>query len=354
MSPQFHLWFQIPGFSGIPRGSPRIATRNANMATPVSANERQFILGALKKDLRVDGRGPMVFREPKIKFGRRSGSVDVRMGRTRVMASTTADVVKPYPDRPAEGFLRLFVDFSPMAAPDFDGRSSARSVQLSRMIERGIRESNAVDTEALCIVSGSKAWEVRCDIRVLDDDGNLADCANLAAVASLLHFRRPDVTVVGDRVTIHSVNDRQPVALAIHHIPIMATYALFAGTLVAADPTRKEETVADAGLTFTVNKHREVCGVHKVGGAPAAKDTILKLAAAAAARAVDLTERLDALIEKESKEQQQRTRKGEDLYANPKSVRVTSSGKAPPPGDSKEGGDEKEQKDEAVSMDQTT
>lgn len=40
---------------------------------------------------------------------------------------------------------------------------------------------------------------------LLDHDGNIVDCAGIAAIAALLHFRRPDVTVIGEEVTIVSV-----------------------------------------------------------------------------------------------------------------------------------------------------
>lgn len=48
-------------------------------------------------------------------------------------------------------------------------------------------------------------WSVRTDVRVLDDSGNLIDCCALATIAALLHFRRPDVTVCGNDVTIVSM-----------------------------------------------------------------------------------------------------------------------------------------------------
>ena len=37
-------------------------------------------------------------------------------------------------------------------------------------------------------------------MRVLDHDGNIFDCACLATMASLLHFKRPDVTVQGHEI----------------------------------------------------------------------------------------------------------------------------------------------------------
>jgi exosome complex RNA-binding protein Rrp42 (RNase PH superfamily) len=50
-------------------------------------------------------------------------------------------------------------------------------------------------------------WAVRVDVHVLDHCGNLADACVLSALAGLLAFRRPDVTVGG--ATGVQVNEKQ-------------------------------------------------------------------------------------------------------------------------------------------------
>ena len=55
---------------------------------------------------------------------------------------------------------------------------SAYSVELGRVVERGLRESRAIDTEALCIVAGEKVWSIRVDLHVLDHGGNLTDACS--------------------------------------------------------------------------------------------------------------------------------------------------------------------------------
>merc|ERR1712018_732526 len=110
------------------------------------------------------------------------------------------------------------------------------------IIERGIRESQALDVETLCILKSEKVWSINCDIHVLDDFGNVLDCANLAAVAALQHFRRPDISLIGNRVAIHSVEDRQPIPLSLHHTPICVTIGIFGGgKFRLVDPSMKEE-----------------------------------------------------------------------------------------------------------------
>jgi exosome complex component RRP45 len=49
----------------------------------LSSNEREFILGALRQGLRLDGRGSDVYRDLEISFGEEYGVVDVKLGKTR-------------------------------------------------------------------------------------------------------------------------------------------------------------------------------------------------------------------------------------------------------------------------------
>lgn len=53
---------------------------------------------------------------------------------------------------------------------------------------------------ACCLLArpaGRKVWHLRVDLHVLDHQGNLIDACGLAALAALMAFRRPDVTVGG-------------------------------------------------------------------------------------------------------------------------------------------------------------
>ena len=129
--------------------------------------------------MRVDGRRNL---EPAalcaIAFGAdgAAGSVQVRLGGTKVLATATAELIEPFPDRPTEGVLQFFVEFSPMAAPEFEpGRPSEAAVELMKLLERALRKSQAIDVESMCVVAGKHVWSVRVDICVLDHCGNLTD-----------------------------------------------------------------------------------------------------------------------------------------------------------------------------------
>ena len=158
----------------------------------ISLNEREFILKALADGVRVDGRRPFDTRDLAISCGAGAmgGHVEVQLGLTRVLANVSAEAVEPFPDRPAEGFFQLNVAFSPMASPTFEpGRlNTDANNEITRMVERALRDSRAVDTESLCIVSGVRAWSVRVDVHILDHGGNLADCCTLAVWESSLSY----------------------------------------------------------------------------------------------------------------------------------------------------------------------
>jgi exosome complex component RRP45 len=313
-----------------------MATFHDKKQLVVSTNERDFVLQALANNLRADGRRAFDFRSMKLTFGSRPGHLEVELGQTRVFVALSAEIVDPQADRPGEGFYQFNTEFSPMASPTFEpGRQSEMAVELGRVVERGLRESRAIDTEALCIVSGLKVWAVRVDIHVLDHGGNLIDASSLACVAGLLHFRRPDVTVVEGKLIVHSMQDREAVGLSIHHIPVSVTFGVFdEGKFLAADPTIKEELIMEGRVTFTFNQYRELCSAQKAGGTPLSVSKINECARIAAAKAQELIALVQDAIKQSSVRKLQPNQLAANLEVSPLSIPVTPakpSGRAAAP-----------------------
>jgi len=271
---------------------------------PISISEHNFILSCLEDGKRTDGRGIWDFRALKITFGEDPGQCEVQLGQSRVYVVVSSEIVEPYPDRPTEGFFLFNTEFSPMASPHFEtGRPSDYAVELGRIIEKGLRDSRAVDTEALCIRVGEKVWAISCEIIILDHGGNLIDCAGIAAITALLHFRRPEVSFVGEEVIVHSLEERDPVPLSIHHIPICVTFCFFKdGELMVVDPSYKEERIMEGKMTLTLNIHREVCCLQKGGGTPIPIETLLKCTKVASVKVAEITSIIqNALTSKQKK-----------------------------------------------------
>lgn len=268
----------------------------------MSVNEKKFIQTALLSDLRTDGRGPFDYRNLTIQFGSEDGSSEVQLGQTRVMGFVTSQLVQPYRDRPNEGTLAIFTEFSPMADPSFEvGRPGESAVELGRIVDRGLRESRAVDTESLCVVAGKWVWSVRIDLHILDNCGNLVDAANIAALAALLTFRRPECTLGGDdgqEVIIHPPEVREPLPLIVHHLPVAVTFA-FIGTesIVVIDPSHFEEVVMGGKLTATLNTNGDVCAIQKAGGEGVMQSVIMQCLRIASVKAADITGKIKKAVE---------------------------------------------------------
>lgn len=280
-------------------------------ALRLSINEKKFIDEALRLEQRIDGRRPFDSRRLFIKFAREDGAAEVQLGQTHVMGIVTAQVTQPYRDRPNEGTLSIFTEFSPMADPKFDsGRPGEFAVELGRIVDRGLRESRAVDTESLCILSGKAVWALRVDLNILDNGGNMVDAANIAALAALMSFRRPECSVAGEdgqEITIHPPEIREPLPLIIHHLPIAVTFAFFGeGDMVVLDPNYKEEEVMGGRMTISMNTHGDVCAVQKGGGVGVSQSEIMRCFRVAAMKASDITAKLKEVVEAHEIERAQR------------------------------------------------
>ncbi|KAH7886803.1 ribosomal protein S5 domain 2-type protein [Phlebopus sp. FC_14] len=261
-----------------------------------SIPEKEFIYEALKQSLRIDGRDSLDLRTPTITFGPELGWVECSYGKTRVVAYVEAKMAKPTAERPFEGIISIHSEISPMASVDYElGRPSEEEVTITRMLDKILRRSDAIDKESLCILAGQRVWHLRLTVHCLADAGNMLDCACLAGIVAFKHFRRPEVEVVGDEVTVHSPLERAPIPLAIHHTPFCVTFAFFpdAVTRPVIDPSLLEQRLSAGLLSIALNAQREICVLQKAGGVPTAPDEILRLVNVA----VKIAKDLDKLVE---------------------------------------------------------
>ncbi|KAI7278180.1 hypothetical protein KC345_g6125 [Hortaea werneckii] len=264
---------------------------------PPSTNESAFLLSALRENIRPDNRPFDAYRPISLSFPQlpdQYGVADVRLGKTRVMCNISSEVVAPYADRKFEGLFTINCELSPMGSTAFEaGRTDQLPLPLSRLLEKTIRRSGALDTESLCIIAGQKCFHVRADLHVLDHDGNLLDACCVALVAALLHYRRPDVEVKGEEVTVFDSRERDPVKLNLHHTPFCVTFSYFdSGEIVLQDANLLEEQCKEGEVIVGINRFGEVCQIAKYGGAPVEGLEMLKCVSAALER----VKMLDGLV----------------------------------------------------------
>src|SRR5665811_523959 len=129
----------------------------------------------IEKGKRLDERGLQDYRDLKIEQGlieRAEGSARVLLGKTEVLVGVKVETGEPFPDTPNDGVQTVNAELVPIASPNFEpGPPDENSIELARIVDRGIRESKAIDTEKLCIEPGKKVFVVFIDVYVLNHDG---------------------------------------------------------------------------------------------------------------------------------------------------------------------------------------
>lgn len=217
----------------------------------------------------------------------------------------SAEVAPPYQDRPFEGIFTITTELSPMLSPAFEpNRPTEKEVLLSRLLEKTIRRSGALDVESLCLVAGRKCWALRADAHVLSHDGNLVDATCFAVVAALRHFRRPDSSTSGEDVTIYTPAEREPVPLSWLHSPFCVSFSFFGedgDKGILTDGNLLEEHVRTGGCTIGMNKHGEICQISKLGGVPVEAVALLQCSAVAMEKVKWFSEYLDGKLAEDAK-----------------------------------------------------
>ncbi len=213
---------------------------------------------------RLDGRGLTDYREIQVEVGvieRAEGSARVRLGKTEVMAGIKIETGQPFPDVPNQGVLTVNAELVPLASPTFEpGPPNENAVELARIVDRGIRESKAIELEKLCVEPGKKVFIVFIDVYVLNHDGNLIDASAMAALAALLNTKMFNYELEGGEIKIKPGYTPLPT----RNYPIPVTFAKINDKLIL-DPWLEEEQVMDARLTMTLDKDGKICAIQKGG-----------------------------------------------------------------------------------------
>ena len=184
---------------------------------------------------------------------RAEGSARVRMGDTIVLAGVKFQIMTPYPDRPNQGGLMCSAEVRPVAGRNWEsGPPSPESIELGRVVDRGIRESGCIDVDSLCIIPGEKAWQVILDLFAISDDGNLFDAFALAGITALRN-----ATVPAERFEVGE--DYQ---LSVSKTPIMCSYHRVGGRFVF-DATAREELGGDERIHITLGDDNNVHSLQK-------------------------------------------------------------------------------------------
>jgi exosome complex component RRP42 len=235
-------------------------------AETISHIDREFIADLLRKGERLDGRAFDEYRGLTITAdvvpAKAEGSAMVQLGDTSVVAGVKVLVGEPYPDSPDEGVTMVTAEMSPIASPLFElGPPREDAIELARVVDRGVRESETVDAKALCIEKGKQVYMVFADVYPLEYDGNLIDASSIAVNTALISTRYPEMKLEDGEL----VETGKILSLPMKNIAIEHTVAKIGEHLIV-DPILKEEFVQDCRLTMAVDRDDNFTAMQKGGG----------------------------------------------------------------------------------------
>ncbi|XP_031492066.1 uncharacterized protein LOC116258804 isoform X1 [Nymphaea colorata] len=274
----------------------------------LSTGEKRFIRGGIEQDLRPDGRRRLHYRPISIETGvipQANGSARVRIGSTDVIVSVKAELGKPSMSRPDKGKIAFFLECSPTAAPMFEGRGGEElSMEISTALRRCLLGGRSgagagIDLSALKVLDGKICWDLYIDGLVVSSDGDLLDALGAAVKAALSNTGIPKVEVTYDASTDDQpevdISDENFSGLDTSGVPVIITLTKV-GRHYIVDATSEEESQMSSAVSVSVNRHGQICGFTKRGGAGLDPSVILDMISVAKHVSEELISVLDSEI----------------------------------------------------------
>ncbi len=262
------------------------------MASVITRVKQKQMEQLIAKDKRLDGRELTEYREFTLEQGiieKAEGSARVRLGKTEVVVGVKIETGEPFADTPNEGVLTVNAELTPLASPEVEaGPPDETSIELARIVDRGIRESKVIDMEKMCIEPGKKVFVVFVDVYAINHDGNLIDAAALAAMGALLNTKMSNYEVEDGEVKFKS--GYTPLPLQQH--PITVTCAKI-GDKIIVDPSIDEEVVMTARLSMATDDDGDICAIQKGGAGYFSPEQIIEAAKIIKDKAKEMRKKLD-------------------------------------------------------------
>ena len=253
------------------------------MSEVIATLKKDYIYNLMVKEKRQDGRGFKDFRDIKLETNiitNAEGSAKITLGDTQILVGVKLQIGTPFPDSPDEGVIITNLELNPIASPDFEpGPPKEEAIEMARVVDRGIRESGAIDLKKLCVAVGESVWTVFIDVHVLNDEGNIIDASCFAAIAALM------TTIVPNKQQGIGEN----VSLAMREIPLGVTLAKI-GSKLMVDPSLDEEAICETKLTIVSSSDGSVAGMQKMGSVPLTEAEVLEAIDLAREKATELRE----------------------------------------------------------------
>lgn len=255
---------------------------------------KQQMLEALSRGKRLDGRDFESYRDLEIEIGiidKANGSAKVKLGNTEVIAGVKVETGEPFEGLENKGALIMSAEVLPTASSHIEpGPPDEEAIELSRVVDRGVRESKMLDLDKLALIPGKIVYTIFVDCSIINSDGNLLDATSYAVVAALLTCKLPIFVVENDKV----VDTGSIMPPPITTIPISVT-AVRIGDSVLLDPTMEEEACMDARITITTQSEGDLVALQKGYTGPFSINQILRSVEIARNKGEEIRSRIKGL-----------------------------------------------------------
>ena len=243
----------------------------------ISKIEKNYIKSNLKKGERIDGRGLWEYRDFKIEgdiIASAEGSADVLLGDTRIITGLKYDVGTPFPDLPNEGVCTVMAELLPLASPLFErGPPDEQSIELARVVDRGIRHADCVQTKKLCIKEREAVYILFVDMYVINHAGNLIDTGGVGALISLISAHIPE-GIIGEN-GLEWTGKYLTGETLVKELPLVTTYGKI-DDIIFLDPNLPEELVSEGRISISTTENK-ITSIQKSGVATFSIDEIKML-----------------------------------------------------------------------------
>ncbi|KDQ15468.1 hypothetical protein BOTBODRAFT_158330 [Botryobasidium botryosum FD-172 SS1] len=229
---------------------------------------RAYFERFLAEGIRTDGREALGWRGVNVNVGSIStadGSALVRLGDTTIVCGVKAEIAQPNLERPDEGFIVPNIDLPAICSPKFKPGAPGEEAQvISDRINEILLSSGVIPLSSLCIHPKKAAWVLYIDATCINYDGNVIDATLIAVMAALKNTRIP-VPTFDEEAGTTICSRVNKVSLTITRTPLSASFAVFDGTHLLADPSAFEEPLIETSVTVVVDEHGELASVTQVG-----------------------------------------------------------------------------------------
>ena len=231
----------------------------------ISESKKTIIENGIYTGKRKNGRSLFEQRALKILYNKEKEGVEVSLGNTIVFCKINTNITEPKKSRQNEGKFLIRVNLNNLLNKKSCDNIREKSDEITKILEKTIKGSKALDVESLNIKIGKYCWEIILELTLIRNDGNIQDAMNYAALAILLKYEYKPLQI--DKKNISIEQNKKNKKFSLNHIPILQTFAVLNknGEFLIFDPDLEEEVVANGLLSIAVNLYGDICCIHKPG-----------------------------------------------------------------------------------------